>query len=113
MGCFLKTDYAVAQRNVDLTIIIGDAQLGTSIVFLNGIKIAEGEITNLLIGSGTQLKGSTLKVKTIVSDVNDKTNHTSVTYRLKGGLKDIEYKLEATVAAEGDSIVYKAEFNFI
>lgn len=113
MGCFLKTDYAVGLGSLYLTIFIGDAQLGTSVVSLNGNKIAEGVINNLLIGGSTQLKGKSLNVKTIVSDVSDKTNHTSVTYLMSGGLRDTEYKLEATVAVEGDSIVYKAEFNFI
>lgn len=113
MACVLKTDYTVAAGEIFLTIIIGDAQIGASYLSINGEKIAAGQIKNQKIGDGAELKTKTLLVKTIVSDVNNKTNRTSVTYQLKGGVKDCTYGLEATVANEGDSINYEAEFKFI
>ena len=52
-------------------------------------------------------------MKTVVTDVNDKTNRTSVTYELKGGVQPAEFSLEGTVAEEGDSIIYRASFDFV
>ncbi len=113
MACFLRTDYPVVDQEITLTIVIGDAQLGSSLVSLDGAKIATGDIDNLGIGKGTSVKGKTLLIKSVVSDVNDKTNHMSVTYKLKGGVKDDSYGLEATVAEEGDSINFRAEIKFV
>jgi hypothetical protein len=52
-------------------------------------------------------------VKTVVTDVNDKTNRTSVTYGLEGGPRPAEFSLEGTVAEEGDSIIYRVTFDFV
>jgi hypothetical protein len=113
MACNLKTSYMVADGEVKLTVVIGDGQLGASIVFLNTTPIEKGEIKDQVIGLGKSLHGSKLLVKTVVSDVNDQTNHTCITYILTGGVKDNSFSLEATVANEGDSIIYKAEFDLI
>jgi hypothetical protein len=112
MSVHLEASYKVAEKAVKLTVIIGDAQLGVSRVLLEGKEIGRGAIRDLLVGMGSKLVGKTLEVKSVVTDVNDKTNHTSVTYELKGGAQDNEFYLEGDVGKNGDSIIYRATVNF-
>lgn len=111
MNVKIDTTYKVSQSDVSLTIIIGDAQLGASIVMLGDKELGIGEIENLLIGKGPDIAGKILSIKSIVSDVNDKTNHTSIRYVLKGGKNEKEYDLGGTVDEEGASIIYRARFH--
>ena len=110
MSVKLNTTYEVAQGNVTLTIIIGNAQLGSSLVKVNNEEIGRGQISDLSIGSGVIIAGKTLSIKSVVTDVNDKTNLTSIRYILKGGKADKEFDLNATVNEEGASIIYRAKF---
>jgi hypothetical protein len=109
----LVTDYEVAAGDVKLSVVVGDAQIGSSIVKLGTKPLAQGEIANLTIGSGPKVKNKPLFVKSVVTDVNDSTNHTSVTYRLTGGRVDQDFLSTATVDENGDSIIYRAKFNLI
>lgn len=107
----LETDYFVADRDIDIDITIGEAQLGSSLLRLDGKQLAKGDIQHLTISNSTPLKDKVLFVKTIVSDVNDKTNLTSVVYTLRGGKIDQTFRLSVTVEDEGDSVIYRAWFN--
>lgn len=107
----LRATYAVSQGQVKLTIIIGDAQLGSSKVALGNKELARGEINDLPIGDGSVIAGKTLFIKSVVTDVNDKTNHTSITYVLRGGKEEKKYELSEDVEEEGGSMVYRAEFD--
>lgn len=109
----LQTQYTVGDGEVKLTVVIGDAQLGSSVANVGGKEIGRGALTNLAVGKGAKLRGKSLRVKTVVTDVSDKTNRTSVTYELKGGAQPAEFSLEGTVAEEGDSIIYRASIDFI
>ena len=113
MPVSLESQYPVGDGEVKLTVVVGDAQLGSSLVKLETKEIGRGDIANLAVGKGPKLTGKSLKVKTVVTDVNDKTNRTSVTYELKGGVQPAEFSLEGTVAEEGDSIIYRASFDFV
>ena len=106
-------DYEVATRIVRLGVIIGDAQIGASIVKLESAEIAKGEIDNVPVGKGPAIEGKRLFIKTVVTDVNDATNSTSVTYRLTGGTGDWDYTVTENVDQNGDSIVYRAKFTFV
>lgn len=110
----LQTDYHIGNGDVKLSIIIGEAQIGSSLVKIEAKELARGdEVTDCSLGKGTDLLGKTVIVKTVVNDVNDKTNHTCVTYQLKGGKEDAQFYLEGTVANEGDPMLYRAEFKMI
>lgn len=110
MGVKLETMYEVVADKVYLTIIIGEKQIGSSLVKLNNEILQMGDIKNLEIGLGSDIAGKTLITKTVVTDVNDQTNRTSVSYFLKGGKTDKDFSLDATVAEEGASIIYRAKF---
>jgi len=113
MATKLETSYPVNSNDVYLTVIIGEAQLGSSSVTLDSEILCTGEIKDLKIGNGNDIKGKMLRVKSIVSDINDNTNRTSIIYRFKGGKADTEYLLEETVSQDGDSIIYRAYIKFI
>ena len=110
MSVKLNTTYEVAQGSITLTIIIGNAQLGSSLVKLDNKELDRGKIDNLLLGAGPDIAGKTLSIKSVITDVNDKTNLTSIRYVLKGGKVDKDYDLNATVDEEGASIIYRAKF---
>jgi hypothetical protein len=114
MAVTLDTTYHVGAGDIALTLSIGDGQLGSSRVLLGTKVLGQGDdITNLLIGKGPKLAGKSIDVKTVVSDVNDQTNHTSLTYSLRGGPAPADYQLSATVAEEGDSVIYRATIRFV
>ena len=109
----LVADYEVADAMVELTVLVGDAQIGTSIIKLASTPLGDGVIADLPIGVGSEIRGKKLFVKSIVTDVNDSTNNTSITYQLKGGRLDQEFSSAGTVDENGDSIVYRARFNLV
>lgn len=110
----LIADYDVGStKRVSLTIVIGNSQIGGSVVKLGAKELADGQIKNLDLGIGNSLRGKKLKSKSVVADVNDRTNRTIITYRIKGGARDQEFVSSGTVDQDGDSIVYRALFNLI
>ena len=109
----IKETYSVNGGEVLLTIIIGDAQVGGSAVMLSGTIIGEGNITHLKLGKAEELKDKKIKVKTVVADINDQTNNTSVTYILEGGHSRLEKPVTSQVDNDGDSMVYSATFKMV
>jgi hypothetical protein len=95
-------------QEVSLSIVVGDAQIGSSYVQLDGVKKDDGQISDLALGKGADVKGKTLAIKSVVTDVNDATNNTSITYHVGGQ----ELSQTATVDQEGDSVVYRATIQF-
>jgi hypothetical protein len=67
--------------DVLLTITIGNAQIGGSLIQWTGSDavVAKGAITNLNLGNGSTIKGKVLKIVTNVLDVNGQTNGIVVT----------------------------------
>jgi len=107
-----QLEYQVADSIVELTITIGNAQMGASRVMLGGKVLATGAVTEEKIGRGSDLFGKELAVKTVVADVNDSTNLTNVKYLLTGGKANQEFNFEETVDQHGDAVIYRVEFNF-
>jgi hypothetical protein len=105
-----STSYEIGDGEVRLTVRIGDRQIGASAVRIDGKEVTSGIIKECIIGRGDELNGKELFVKTVVTDVNDATNRTSVTYTLSGGLRTSTYAQHTTVAADGDTVIYRATF---
>jgi hypothetical protein len=109
----LITDHEVGEPQNRLSVVVGDAQIGASIVKLGKKTLGTGTITDLVLGAGPALRGKPLYVKSAVTDVNDSTNHTSLTYRFRSGSAIREYVSMASVDVEGDSVIYRAKFNLV
>jgi hypothetical protein len=104
--------YVVGPGRIFLTVLIGNAQIGSSLVKLGEKEIGRGNINNLPIGNGSELVEQVLSIKSIVSDVSDKTNLITVRYTLKGGKIDKDYDLREEVAEEGDSTTFRTSIVF-
>jgi hypothetical protein len=105
--------YTVGKGEVFLTVSIGDAQIGGSAVLIGGKTIGRNQIEELSLGDGAGLKGKSVKIKTTVADVNDKSNRTSVTYKFSGGPNPLNTEITSEVDNDGDSMVFNAKFNIV
>ena len=105
--------YKVADDPVTLSVIIGQAQLGRSVVKLEGEVIRRGiNIRQAEIAVGSALVGRVLTVKSVVTDVNDKTSRLSVRYELDGGPEPLVEDVETIVEQEGDSAIFRMTITF-
>lgn len=108
-----KLTYEVADDSVTLSVIIGQAQLGRSVLKLEGEEIKRGiNIRNAEIGAGPNLRDKVLLVKSVVTDVNDKTNLLSVHYEIEGGPEPHMEDVSTTVEQEGDSAIFRMTITF-
>lgn len=100
-----------AGGHVILTVTIGNAQLGASIVTIKGDTniIAKGDITKLDLGASSDLKGKTLNVLTNTLDTNVASNAMITTYTFSGTNPAIAADTN-TVDNDGD--VYSLSFDF-
>lgn len=109
----LNTTYPVSAKKVRLSIVIGDGNLGTTVVMLEEDILGIGTITDLELGKGSTLKGKALRTKTVVTDFNDKTQDLSVTYNMEGGEHPFSFTLNATTESVGASENFYAEIQFV
>jgi len=111
MAVVLHTEYEVGQGDLLLSVVIGEGQLGSSLVRLGERELAIGDVSRLKVGKGSTIAGKQLYIKTVVTDVNDQTDRTSVRYELQGGEVQKVIDLEASVDEEGGSVIYRARFD--
>lgn len=95
---------------VVLTITVGEAQWGATIVRKGQEILADSEETEVVVelGPAPELKRSKVLCTTTVQDVNETTNRTSVTWHLTGGKGDLEKTKTETVDHDGDTALYAA-----
>ncbi|MBO2008506.1 hypothetical protein [Hymenobacter negativus] len=75
---------------LSVTLRIGNVQRGGSIIRLqrNGVSTQlarANEITGVIVGTGSSLRGGVMQVITVVVDVNPDSNWTNVTHQLTAG----------------------------
>lgn len=92
-----------------LTVLVGEAQIGHSALKGFDGKYVSGNIVMCPIGSGKEIRGKTLIITSMVTDVNPNTNLTSVTYKLND--KDIKIVSEK-VESDNSSIFYTTYLGF-
>jgi hypothetical protein len=107
-----NTIYKVGKGNVSLTVVVGEAQLGASLVRLGDKEIGNGDIEKLIVGKGDDLIGAKVSIKTVVADINDMTNRTSITLLLEGGPVPAKHTLAVEVDDNGDSAIYRSVVEF-
>jgi hypothetical protein len=102
-------------RAVTLEIIIGDDQAGgTSLIWrANVIDIPPNTQPFAVSADGAPLRTEILNCTTTVRDVNQNTNRTSVTYVLRGGVREREYPYSVEVPNQGEFAQYIVDFVFI
>jgi hypothetical protein len=82
-----STYTVVDTTDVLLTVIFGNAQFGSSRVEReNGTIIRIGEVVKLVLGRGSALRGTKIRVVSTVTDINPSSNLLSVSYTLTGGV---------------------------
>ncbi|PYO83085.1 MAG: hypothetical protein DMD65_06815 [Gemmatimonadetes bacterium] len=95
----LKTNYKVATSDITVTVVVGNGQRGNTLVAVGSEELANGpNITNLVIGNGSDVAGKALTLLTTVSQTNTSTPDAVVTYRVRGGAQDRDYQLQEAFA---------------
>ncbi|MBS1563330.1 MAG: hypothetical protein JST39_03025 [Bacteroidetes bacterium] len=99
--------------DVLVTITIGNAQIGASIVKnkSTGDILAKGEIQNLKLGSKKDLQGKTITITTNILDTNDQTNGVVVTYFFHACNPPVT-TFNDKVDNDGDIFSFIVDFNF-
>lgn len=108
----LVVKLALHQR-VFLTVSIGNAQIGGSVVRWKnkpGI-IAKGEVTNLELGLGEEIRGKIVRITTNVLDVNEQTNGVVVNHYFYNG-KPALFSYDDRVNNDGDIFQLITEYSF-
>ena len=108
--------YKVKQTtdSVELEVIIGFAQTAVSVVRVDGKKINSDfrDSFKTKLGSNKVLNGKELFLTIVVQDISKKTNNTSVTIKLTGGIKTYSAIMKQTVLEEGGVSSYVANIEF-
>ena len=107
-------DYRVGTKDVFLSVEIGKGQTGTTEVLLGTkpIVTASGDIGGLFVGTGTEMVGKKLHVRSIINDVMSVHNEMSVQYQLRGGAKPQDFDAEGSVPTNGMPLRFRATFTF-
>jgi hypothetical protein len=106
-----EEDYAVGDGRLRLSVIVGEKQFGSSMVFLNDELIANGIVDELPIGNGKKLDGCTLAIYTLVTDIRDNTDEMSVTWILNGGAHRLNATETGSASKKFGSQMFKAVFH--
>ena len=101
-------------NDVLLTITIGNAQVGGSVVRYKGASepIGKGEIKNLNLGNGGVINGKILKITTNVVDVNEFTNGMVIAFFFHNATP-VTFFYSDGVNNDGDIFSLQTEFNLI
>jgi len=99
--------------NVIVTITIGNAQIGGSVVKIKNTStvIGKGEIQNLNLGTKAELKGKTITITTNILDTNEQTNGVVVTYFFHACTVPVT-TFNDKVDNDGDIFSFIVDFNF-
>ena len=108
-----EQDYVVSDGPIRLTVVVGERQFGSSLVFVDYHEVANGEIEDLSLGDGDKLEGRTLSVYTIVTDIRSDTDDMAVTWILVGGGHRLTSTATGTPAKKFGSQMFKAVFHFV
>jgi hypothetical protein len=109
----VEDKYPVSDGEVRLSVLVGDRQYGTSMVFVDHELVANGDIDGIPLGRGPDLTGKAVSIYTVVTDVRNKKTEMSVTWVLTGGQKQLTVEREATTSKGFGSQMFKAVFEFI
>jgi hypothetical protein len=107
-----EENYKIADEVIRLSVVVGERQYGTSIVFLDDEAISNGDVDELPLGEGAALEGKTVEVYTMVTDVRDNTDEMSVSWILTGGKKKLIATESSLASKKFGSQMFKGVFQF-
>jgi hypothetical protein len=107
-----EQDYIVANGQVRLSIVVGERQFGSSIVFIDDEQVANGIVEELILGEGDSLEGSTAFIYTLVTDIRDNSDEMSVTWIIAGGAHRVTATATGAPAKKFGSQMFKGVFHF-
>jgi hypothetical protein len=107
-----EQDYIVANGQIRLSIVVGERQFGTSMVFIDDEPAANGIVEELVLGDGDSLTGSTATIYTLVTDIRDNSDEMSVTWIIAGGAHRVTATATGTPAKKFGSQMFKGVFHF-
>jgi predicted ABC-class ATPase len=107
-----EQDYIVANGPVRLSVIVGERQFGSSMVFIDDDQVANGIVEELVLGDGDKLEGSKCVIYTLVTDIRDNTDEMSVTWIIAGGSHRVTATATGSPAKKFGSQMFKAIFRF-
>ena len=112
-GDTIERQYEVESGIVMLNIIVGEGQVGASVVWLDDQVIAKGDLGPVTLGPGPILTGRVLGIRTIALDINPMTNRTAVTYVLTGGVAELDVTLTQNASQQNAAVPYAARFPLV
>ena len=107
-----EQDYVVANGQIRLSIVVGERQFGSSMVFIDDEQVANGIVEEFILGDGKELAGSTCVIYTLVTDVRDNTDEMSVTWIIAGGSHRVMATGTGAPAKKFGSQMFKGVFHF-
>jgi len=108
----LEITYSVTDASaVLLTIGFGDRNAGGSFVWKDGLVVGKGDIVSLPLGVG--LAGKHIVVNTVVGDMSDENNLTTVKYNLQGGIAPLKIVSNSFVETDREFMAFRAKISFI
>jgi hypothetical protein len=96
----------IGTGQVTLQVSIGFAQIGVTSVYL-GQKIIPLDPATQKFNIGSNLKGQTLTVITVVTDINQNTDQTQVTYDWSDGVSSQSFSSQVSVSQNGGMACYQ------
>lgn len=110
-------EYVVLENaQVTMSVIIGYAQMGSSIAYFTDkpVEVWIGGIENTALGTGAEVVGRTLRIRTTVTDYNPHSNSTSVNCVLSGGASAQPGVFGSSKeVGENESITYVGTIHFV
>lgn len=102
-----------ADTEIFLTILIGYAQMGASLVKFKDVAdpLAKGTITHLQLGNSEALRGRTLMITSKVLDANDATLHYIVTHDFSSGVPK-HFVESGSFSEQGQLLIWNTTYNF-
>jgi hypothetical protein len=108
-----EQDYVVSDGAIRLTVVVGERQFGSSIVFIDDDVVANGDVEDLSLGDGDKLDGRDLVIYTLVTDIRRDVDDMAVTWILSGGAHRVSATATGTPAKKFGSQMFKAVFRFV
>ena len=108
-----EQDYVVSDAAIRLTVVVGERQFGSSIVFIDDDVVANGDVEDLSLGDGDKLEGKALVIYTLVTDIRRDVDDMAVTWILSGGAHRVSATATGTPAKKFGSQMFKAVFRFV